>query len=97
MRDMEIRRIWWFDKAMRFGNSFTRGLRGPVQIMISKSHILRQYQTPIAPYHRYKGLSSIPNLAGDRQTYSDIKHPIYKHYLPYMGICGYEGLADMKV
>jgi hypothetical protein len=48
-------------------------------------------------YHRYKGLSSIPNLARYTEDILDTKHSIYKHYVPDMGIWRYKGLADMKV
>lgn len=51
----------------------------------------------IASYHRYKGLSTTPNLARYREDTLDTKYPIYKHYIPDMRILGYKGLADMKV
>jgi hypothetical protein len=81
-----------FGNAMRFGNSFTTGLSTPRQIMqICPNHI-----SQIAPYHRYKGLSSMPNLAGNRQTTLDTKQSyIYKHHISDIG--RYKGLADMKV
>ena len=53
-----------------------------------------------SPYHANNGLSSIPNLAGNREDTFDTKYSIYKHYIsdmPDMGIWRYKGLADMKV
>jgi hypothetical protein len=97
MFDMEI---GMFGKAIRFGNSFTSGLSGPVQIMRQIVSNNGQYQTSYPPYHRYKGLSSIPNLAGNREYIPDIKHSIYKHYISkhhMFDIGRYKGLADMKV
>ena len=85
-----------FGKAMRFGNSFTAGFQAPVQIMRQYVSNNGQYQTPYPPYQRYKGLSSMPNLAGIRQTTLDTKQSyIYKHYMFDIG--RYKGLADMKV
>jgi hypothetical protein len=79
-----------------FGNSFTSGPSGPVQIMRHFVSNNGQYQTSYPPYHGYKGLSSMPNLAGNRQTTLDIKQSyIYKHYM--RDIVRYKGLEDMKV
>lgn len=88
-----------FDKHTK-----STALWGPVQIMRQLvSHI---GQTGIggiggiSPYHTNNGLSTIPNLAGNKEYTPDNKHPIYKHYIsdmPNMGILGYKGLADMKV
>lgn len=53
-----------------------------------------------AQYHTNNGLSSIPNLAGNREDILDTKHSIYKHYIsdmPDMGIWGYKGLVDMRI
>lgn len=53
----------------------------PVQIMRRKSHYVRHSQTSIAPYHTYKGLSSLPqNGGGSRRIANipiDITNPIY--------------------
>jgi hypothetical protein len=89
-----------FGKAIRFGNSFTSGPSGHVQIMRHFVSHNGQYQTPYPSYHTYKGLSSIPNLPGDRECMPDIKHSIYKHYISkyhMFDIGRYKGLADMKV
>ena len=63
----------------------------PVQIMRRKSHYVRHSQTSIAPYHRYKGLSSLLKNQGIRRYLdtSRVTNPICL-------ICGYEGL-DIKV
>jgi hypothetical protein len=53
----------------------------PVQIIRRKSHYVRHSQTSIAPYHTYKGLSSLPqNGGGSRRIPNipiDITNPIY--------------------
>lgn len=91
----------WFDK-----NTYSGPFQGPVQIMRQNISNIGHSQTSIggiSPYHRYKGLSSIPNLARYTEDIPDTKYPIYKHYVPDMGIykglkiLGYVGLADMKV
>ena len=107
MRDMDVCKDRRFDKYehmwfgdMRFGyrrfvrfeHSYTTAFRGLVQIVRRKSQTLRYSQTSIAPYHGYKGLSTMPNLAGNREDTFDTKHSIYKHYIPDMRICGYKGL-----
>ena len=91
MRDIRFDRIGWFGyQAMRFGNSFTRGLTASVQIIRHLSHILDKPQYPqYPPYHRYEGLSmcyaSSPPTGGRyREDIPDIKHYIYKHYIAYM-------------
>jgi len=65
----------------------------PVQIMRRKSQYVRHSQTSIAPYHRYKGLSSLPQKAREYKTITnipiDITNPIYL-------IWAYKGLADIR-
>ena len=90
-----------FGRFGRFEHSNTQPFQRPIQIMIPKSQYMRHIrhiayvQTSIyAPYQRYKGLSSIPKIQGNRQTILDIKYSIYKHYIAkhYMF-----DMADMKV
>jgi hypothetical protein len=55
-------------------------------------HIVRQTishnETPLPPYHTYKGLSIARKMAGNRK---DIPNPyIYKPYMPDTSICGYK-------
>jgi hypothetical protein len=93
-----------------FGNSFTGLLQAPFQIVRQSvsnnghSQTLHKGISPnmdIAPYHGYKGLSSM-GVGQGIKSIPDTKHPIYKHYISKhhmfdMRIFGYEGLADMKV
>jgi hypothetical protein len=73
-------------------NKFT-ALQRPVQIV---RQTISNLDMPISPYHRYKGLSSIPNLAGNKEGYTK---PLYIQtiLLGYMPDMRYKGLADMKV
>lgn len=104
MRDMDVCNVpEWLSRFEdrrfgRFEHSYTTAFRGLVQIVRQYVSNNGQYQTSIAPYHGYKGLSSMPNLAGNRQTILDTKqsyiykHHIAKHYMFDMRICGYKGL-----
>jgi hypothetical protein len=87
--------ISMFDKHTK-----STAFHGLVQIMrqtISNLDMGNISKPSYGAYHRYKGLSSIPNLGGNREDIPDTKHSIYKHYISDMRIFGYEGLADMKV
>lgn len=85
---------------MRIGGLSIDKSTGPLALcqLVDLSTNIQTSIAQIAPYHRYKGLSSIPNLARYRENILDTKQSyIYKHYVPDMGIWGYKGLADMKV
>jgi hypothetical protein len=86
---------------------FGKGYKGLSIIYITAFrrpvHIMRQFisnhdisKPSYAPYHRYKGLSSIPNLAGNKEYIPDNKYPIYKHYMFDMPDIRFERF-DMKV
>jgi hypothetical protein len=86
-------------KIGMFGNSFTSGLSGLVQIMRQIVSNNGQYQTPYPPYQRYKGLSN-RRVGEGIKSMPDTKHSIYKHYISkhhMFDIGRYKGLADMKV
>lgn len=76
------------------------GLSALVQIVISKSQYMRQYQTTISNISHIAQISRFVK-APIRRRYigniSDTKHPIYKHYIGDMPDMRYKGLADMKV
>jgi hypothetical protein len=63
----------------------------PVQIV---RQFISNHDTLIAPYHRYKGLSSLLKMAGNRK---DRPYPYWynKPYMPDVGICGYKGLKGL--
>lgn len=91
-----------FDRDIRFEHTISGGPLAPkrlIDLSTNRQTFLSSNMgySPYARYHRYKGLSSIPNLARYREDILDTKYPIYKHYVPDMGILRYEGLADMMV
>lgn len=96
--DIKDRSISMFGDR-RFEHTYSSRPSTPVQIVRQYVSNNGQYKTSYSPYQRYKGLSSMPNLAGDKQTYLDTKQPIYKHYIRYMpdmGILGYGDLANLN-
>lgn len=87
-----------FGDMMFVKHTNSRPFQGPSQIVRQTISNLDMGISPYAQYHRYKGLSSIPNLAGNRKDIPDIKQSyIYKHPMRDMRIWGYKGLVDIKV
>ena len=82
-------------KYRGLGIDKSTGLSAPVQIIISQSQYMRQYQTTISNISPISQISRFVKPPTRRRyigNIPDTKHPIYKHYIGDMPDMRYKGL-----